>query len=108
MNRLKTSLSVNAKYYAVVTVLFVAFLVYLLVRGSVQWADMVGFCVALANAWGLTLLVLSLGYGIGAKCTESSCCCLGVMLSPLAGSKFPRCAVSPEDEVSESHHPLFQ
>eukprot|EP01083_Nonionella_stella_P108594 315984_1 len=64
LDKFRTSVLSNVRYYVVVGVLFVAFIVYLLATDGISADGLVGFCVSLANAWGLTLLVLTMGYGL--------------------------------------------
>lgn len=62
--RLKYALRVNLKFYGAAGVLFVAFLLYVLIRKRLTRDELVGFLVCLANVGGLLLVVLLLGYGL--------------------------------------------
>ncbi|KAJ3410939.1 LMBR1 domain-containing protein 2 [Chytridiales sp. JEL 0842] len=54
----------NVIYYAVLGVLGVVFLVYMLVAVKFRKEDLMTFLMAAANAWGLLLSTVMLGYGL--------------------------------------------
>lgn len=63
--KLKASLRMNAKFYAVSGLLLLAFCVYLGASGNFNSTSQVlGFVVCLGNVYGLVLSVLLLGYGL--------------------------------------------
>eukprot|EP00743_Colponemidia_sp_Colp-15_P007313 GILK01007896.1.p1 GENE.GILK01007896.1~~GILK01007896.1.p1 ORF type:complete len:660 (-),score=88.83 GILK01007896.1:177-2114(-) len=52
------------KFYAVAVSLGLAFLMYLAIVKGLTGAALVGFVIACANAWGLFLLIILLGFGL--------------------------------------------
>jgi len=62
--RLRAAVWENVLFYLVVGVLGAIFLAYLLIGAHLSIADLTGFGMALANAWGLTLLILCMGFGL--------------------------------------------
>jgi hypothetical protein len=55
----------NAIYYASYLFLAVSFLVYLAATGvALDWPKLKAIAATASNTWGLTLLVLLLGYGL--------------------------------------------
>ena len=62
--RLLASLRANLRFYLVLVVLGVAFVIWVLSASSVQFGDLPSFALTLANTYGLCLIILMLGYGL--------------------------------------------
>lgn len=62
--KVKQSLRNNVIFFAVLGVLFGAFLGYLVLAQSMTGSKLVGFLQGLANVWGLFVLMCLLGYGL--------------------------------------------
>ena len=64
VGRLKSALWENVLFYLVIAGLGLCFIIYLASFQHMDSGDLTGFLMALANAWGLTLLILCLGFGL--------------------------------------------
>ena len=62
--RLVFSLKSNLKYYAVVVALAVVFSIIIAATNGFTFGSLRGFLIALANVYGLLLIILLLGFGI--------------------------------------------
>jgi len=62
--RFKRAMLENVVFYALAAVLGIGFIAYLSTVHNLTGTALIEFVMALANAWGLTLLVLCLGYGL--------------------------------------------
>lgn len=60
-DKLIYSLKSNLKFYIIVGLLFVCFLVYVAVKNNFGSSQLLGFVVCLSTVWGMTLSVLLLG-----------------------------------------------
>jgi len=64
INKLRTAIVGNIRFYVISAVLLVAFLIYVAVSSHMTGSALLGFAICLSNTWGLTLYVLLLGYGL--------------------------------------------
>lgn len=62
--RLKYSLRSNLKFYVVVLLLLVVFIVWMAISNSWGPTKLSGFLIAAANTYGMLLIVVMLGYGL--------------------------------------------
>ena len=62
--RLLASIKFNLKFYLIVCILLIIFIIYLTIRSDFSSSQMLGFLMVLGNTWGLFLSVLLLGYGL--------------------------------------------
>eukprot|EP00033_Pygsuia_biforma_P003107 GCRY01003414.1.p1 GENE.GCRY01003414.1~~GCRY01003414.1.p1 ORF type:complete len:595 (+),score=155.52 GCRY01003414.1:176-1960(+) len=64
LQRCKTSLRENGIFYLITGVVFTCFIIYIAIKKHLGGNEIVGFAMALANCWGLLLLVAMLGHGL--------------------------------------------
>ncbi|CAO3648848.1 unnamed protein product [Cunninghamella blakesleeana] len=63
--KLKTALSVNIRFYMIYIVVGIFGLVYLVFKGGYTTREKLqGFVMAMANSWGLFLVIMFMGYGL--------------------------------------------
>ncbi len=62
--KLRGAVRENLIYYAIVGGLGAAFLIYVALAKGLMGANLLGFLIALANGWGLLLIVIFLGHGL--------------------------------------------
>ncbi|KAI8074567.1 LMBR1-like membrane protein-domain-containing protein [Gongronella butleri] len=64
VSKLRTALRVNLKFYSIYVVVGLIGLVYLVFKGGyTTWAKLQSFVMAMANSWGLFLVIMFMGYG---------------------------------------------
>ncbi|KAK9820676.1 hypothetical protein WJX74_004847 [Apatococcus lobatus] len=63
-DRMWSAVKSNLYFYLVVTVLGTAGLLFLLFTGRLAFQNVVGFCIALSNAFGLIAGIFLMGYGL--------------------------------------------
>ncbi|KAI9018279.1 LMBR1-like membrane protein-domain-containing protein [Hyaloraphidium curvatum] len=64
VDKIKEAVRANLIYYAVAGALGVAFIVYIAVAKGLTGQALLSFLIAMANGWGLLLIVLFLGHGL--------------------------------------------
>lgn len=62
--RFKRAIRRNIIFYVIFIVLGVIFLTYLIVKKQLSGKHLIGFLMALSNAWGIFLIIFLLGYGL--------------------------------------------
>jgi hypothetical protein len=61
--KLRWALIDNLKYYAILSIVGLCFLLYLWWNNAFANLTLRGFLIALSNAWGLFQIIIFLGYG---------------------------------------------
>ncbi|ORX49900.1 LMBR1-domain-containing protein [Hesseltinella vesiculosa] len=65
VKKLKSALQVNLRFYSIYLVVGIVGLVYLVFKGGyTTWAKLQSFVMAMANSWGLFLVIMFMGYGL--------------------------------------------
>ncbi|KAF7488421.1 LMBR1 domain-containing protein 2 [Sarcoptes scabiei] len=64
LNKIKSSMKENAKYYLLFGVFFLIFMIYYVSKERITLESLKTFCTSASNTFGLFLLVVLMGYGL--------------------------------------------
>ncbi|KAI8081328.1 LMBR1-like membrane protein-domain-containing protein [Halteromyces radiatus] len=65
IKRLKSAAQVNIRFYMIYVIIGIIGLIYLFFKGGITTReDLQGFVMAMANSWGLFLVIMFMGYGL--------------------------------------------